>query len=104
MRVFLMFCFLCVYFQKNHSLLSNLRATNEPLSTVTEISASAAESGDDSKDEAPNPLAPRSRKKGTVELNPPNIHIEPPPPSSKVLYEKMLYCLVELTLYQTKIF
>ncbi|XP_053403059.1 sodium leak channel NALCN-like [Mercenaria mercenaria] len=70
---------------KNHSnLISNLRAMNEPLFTVTELPASLADSSEESKDEAPvNPSAPRSRKKGTVELNPPNIHIEPPPPSSK---------------------
>lgn len=67
---------------KNHSnLIFNLRQMNEPLSTVTELPASAAESSEDSKEDAP--VMPRSRKKGTVELNPPNIHIEPPPPSSK---------------------
>ena len=55
---------------------------NEPLTTVTEVPASAAESSEESKEDAP--VMPRSRKKGTVELNPPNIHIEPPPPSSKV--------------------
>lgn len=60
---------------------------NEPLFTVTELPASLADSSEESKDEAPvNPSAPRSRKKGTVELNPPNIHIEPPPPTSKVGY------------------
>ena len=79
-----------IYMQKNHSnLISNLRAMNEPLSTVTELPASAAESSEDSKEEVP--VLPRSRKKGTVELNPPNIHIEPPPPSSKVEYLDAIY-------------
>ena len=80
------------YMQKNHSnLISNLRAMNEPLSTVTELPASAAESSEDSKEEVP--VLPRSRKKGTVELNPPNIHIEPPPPSSKVSRGGHVTCL-----------
>jgi hypothetical protein len=67
---------------------------NEPLFTVTELPASLADSSEESKDETPvNPSAPRSRKKGTVELNPPNIHIEPPPPSSKVVLKfKILNC------------
>lgn len=58
---------------------------NEPLFTVTELPASTADSSEESpKEEQPNPNQPRSRKKGTVELNPPNIHIEPAPPTSKV--------------------
>ncbi|XP_052214873.1 sodium leak channel NALCN-like isoform X2 [Dreissena polymorpha] len=68
---------------KNHSnLILNLRAMNEPLFTVTEQAASTAESSEGSVREEPAAM-PRSRKKGTVELNPPNIHIEPPPPTSK---------------------
>lgn len=56
---------------------------NEPLFTVTEQPASTADSSEESlKEEQPNPSAPRSRKKGTVELNPPNIHIEPAPPTA----------------------
>jgi len=59
---------------------------NEPLFTVTELPTSIADSSEESlKEEQPNPSAPRSRKKGTVELNPPNIHIEPAPPTSKVV-------------------
>ncbi|KAJ8310369.1 hypothetical protein KUTeg_012234 [Tegillarca granosa] len=63
---------------KEHSnLISNLRATNEPLFTVTELPSSAAESSEENKDDAP---VVRTRKKGTVELLPPNILVQPPPP------------------------
>ncbi|XP_052783697.1 sodium leak channel NALCN-like isoform X2 [Mya arenaria] len=70
---------------KNHSnLISNLRAMNEPLFTVTELATSTADSSEESVREEPaGPAQPRARKKGTVELNPPNIHIEPAPPMSK---------------------
>ncbi|KAK3584758.1 hypothetical protein CHS0354_002278 [Potamilus streckersoni] len=65
---------------KEHSnLISNLRAMNEPLFTVTELSALNADTGGEGKEEPTS--MPRLRKKGTIELQPPNIHIEPPPPS-----------------------
>jgi len=57
--------------------LSNLRATNEPLFTVTEQPSSAAESSEENKDEGTP--AVRTRKKGTVEQLPPNILLQPPP-------------------------
>ncbi|XP_021355108.1 sodium leak channel non-selective protein-like isoform X2 [Mizuhopecten yessoensis] len=63
--------------REHSNILTNLRATNEPLFTVTEQPSSAAESSEESKDEGPT--LPRTRKKGTVELQPPNILVQPPP-------------------------
>lgn len=66
---------------KEHTnLISNLRATNEqPLFTLTEQPSSAAESSEDNRNESP---IVRTRKKGMVELQPPNILVQPPPPPS----------------------
>ncbi|KAK3094316.1 hypothetical protein FSP39_000242 [Pinctada imbricata] len=68
---------------KEHTnLISNLRATNEPvLFTVTEQPSSAAESGEENKHDSP---MIRTRKKGMVELHPPNILVQPPPPIVQV--------------------
>lgn len=69
--------------QKEHTnLISNLRATNEqPLFTLTEQPSSTAESSEDNRNESP---IVRTRKKGMVELQPPNILVQPPPPPTQV--------------------
>lgn len=69
--------------QKEHTnLISNLRATNEQhLFTLTEQPSSAAESSEDNRNESP---VVRTRKKGMVELQPPNILVQPPPPPTQV--------------------
>ena len=69
--------------QKEHTnLISNLRATNEqPLFTLTEQPSSTAESSEDNRNESP---IVRTRKKGMVELQPPNILMQPPPPPTQV--------------------
>ncbi|XP_078311873.1 sodium leak channel NALCN-like isoform X2 [Crassostrea virginica] len=68
--------------QKEHTnLISNLRATNEqPLFTLTEQPSSTAESSEDNRNESP---IVRTRKKGMVELQPPNILVQPPPPPTQ---------------------
>ncbi|XP_056005775.1 sodium leak channel NALCN-like isoform X4 [Ostrea edulis] len=68
--------------QKEHTnLISNLRATNEQhLFTLTEQPSSAAESSEDNRNESP---VVRTRKKGMVELQPPNILVQPPPPPTQ---------------------
>ncbi|XP_046577854.1 LOW QUALITY PROTEIN: sodium leak channel non-selective protein-like [Haliotis rubra] len=59
---------------KEHSnIISNLRATNEPLFTVTELTSGGADIKEE-KEEGPVP--PRTRKKGHVELR--NPVIQPP--------------------------
>nr|XP_022339997.1 sodium leak channel non-selective protein-like isoform X3 [Crassostrea virginica] len=67
---------------KEHTnLISNLRATNEqPLFTLTEQPSSTAESSEDNRNESP---IVRTRKKGMVELQPPNILVQPPPPPTQ---------------------
>ncbi|KAK7489326.1 hypothetical protein BaRGS_00019434, partial [Batillaria attramentaria] len=65
---------------KEHSnIISNLRATNEPLFTVTELTAGGADAKggkEESKEEGATPVPTRTRKKGHVELR--NPVIQPP--------------------------
>ena len=59
--------------QKEHSsILSNLRATTEPLFTVTEMFSGGGDAREEHKDEALS----RTRKKGHVELR--NPVVQPP--------------------------
>ncbi|XP_076454223.1 sodium leak channel NALCN-like [Babylonia areolata] len=61
---------------KEHSnIISNLRATNEPLFTVTELSA-GLDQKEEAKEESATPVPTRTRKKGHVELR--NPVIQPP--------------------------
>lgn len=67
--------------QKEHSnIISNLRATNEPLFTVTELlypSGLELRGGkEETKEEGTTPVPIRTRKKGHVELR--NPVIQPP--------------------------
>ncbi|GFN75763.1 sodium leak channel non-selective protein-like [Plakobranchus ocellatus] len=62
--------------REHSNIISNLRATNEPLFTVTELSMTNPDNKEESKEEGQAP--PRTRKKGHVELRTPVIQ----PPSS----------------------
>ncbi|XP_012934773.1 sodium leak channel non-selective protein [Aplysia californica] len=62
--------------REHSNIISNLRATNEPLFTVTELSLSAPDNKEENKEEGAAP--PRTRKKGHVELRTPVIQ----PPAS----------------------
>ncbi|GFS24477.1 sodium leak channel non-selective protein-like, partial [Elysia marginata] len=62
--------------REHSNIISNLRATNEPLFTVTELSLNNPDNKEENKEEGQAP--PRTRKKGHVELRTPVIQ----PPSS----------------------
>ena len=61
--------------REHSNIISNLRATNEPLFTVAELSLNAPDTKEENNKDEP---APRTRKKGHVELRTPVIQ----PPSS----------------------
>ncbi|PVD19084.1 hypothetical protein C0Q70_21643 [Pomacea canaliculata] len=72
--------FLINFFSKEHSnIISNLRATNEPLFTVTELGMGLIDTKgvkEETKEEGATPVPTRTRKKGHVELR--NPVIQPP--------------------------
>nr|AGC13755.1 LNALCN-EEEE [Lymnaea stagnalis] len=65
--------------REHSNIISNLRATNEPMFTVTELSLMNPDNKEENKEEGQAP--PRTRKKGHVELRTPVIQ---PPASSQV--------------------
>ncbi|XP_071140116.1 sodium leak channel NALCN-like isoform X2 [Mytilus edulis] len=63
---------------KEHSnIISNLRATNDLLFTVSELPSNSTENIEENKIDGPDV---RRRKKGTVEMHPPNILVQPSSP------------------------
>ena len=69
-------------FQKEHSnIISNLRATNDLLFTVSEQPSNSIENIEENKIDGP---VVRMRKKGTVEMHPPNILVQPSSPLLQV--------------------
>lgn len=69
-------------FQKEHSnIISNLRATNDLLFTVSELPSNSTENIEENKIDGPDV---RRRKKGTVEMHPPNILVQPSSPLLQV--------------------